>query len=74
MGIDLVAGGKSKKTKRTAPKSDDIYLKFLVKLYMLVVNEKGALESTAEQHPAEHRAHSTIAPPLDEKRLTPKAT
>ncbi|KAK8573526.1 hypothetical protein V6N13_009616 [Hibiscus sabdariffa] len=27
MGIDLIAGGKSKKTKRTAPKSDDIYLK-----------------------------------------------
>ncbi|KAK1279507.1 60S ribosomal protein L18-2 [Acorus gramineus] len=32
MGIDLVAGGKSKKTKRTAPKSDDIYLKLLVKI------------------------------------------
>ncbi|KAL0558316.1 hypothetical protein IC582_002876 [Cucumis melo] len=31
MGIDLVAGGKSKKTKRVAPKSDDIYLKLLVK-------------------------------------------
>ncbi|XP_058738856.1 large ribosomal subunit protein eL18-like [Vicia villosa] len=33
MGIDLKAGGKSKKTKRTAPKSDDIYLKLLVRLY-----------------------------------------
>lgn len=31
-GIDLVAGGKSKKSKRTAPKSDDIYLKLLVKV------------------------------------------
>ena len=31
-GIDLKAGGKSKKTKRTAPKSDDIYLKLLVKV------------------------------------------
>ncbi|KAF9605448.1 hypothetical protein IFM89_017467 [Coptis chinensis] len=30
-GIDLIAGGKSKKTKRTGPKSDDIYLKLLVK-------------------------------------------
>ncbi|PKI49774.1 hypothetical protein CRG98_029823, partial [Punica granatum] len=30
-GIDLKAGGKSKKTRRTAPKSDDIYLKLLVK-------------------------------------------
>ncbi|TYH05542.1 hypothetical protein ES288_A08G091100v1 [Gossypium darwinii] len=37
MGIDLVAGGKSKKTKRTAPKSDDIYLKLIVKLYRFLV-------------------------------------
>ncbi|KAI5424418.1 60S ribosomal protein L18-2 [Lathyrus oleraceus] len=37
MGIDLIAGGKSKKTKRTAPKSDDIYLKLLVKLYRFLV-------------------------------------
>eukprot|EP00252_Welwitschia_mirabilis_P020331 TRINITY_DN495_c0_g1_i1.p1 TRINITY_DN495_c0_g1~~TRINITY_DN495_c0_g1_i1.p1 ORF type:complete len:188 (+),score=20.74 TRINITY_DN495_c0_g1_i1:163-726(+) len=37
MGIDLVAGGKSKKTRRTAPKSDDIYLKLLVKLYRFLV-------------------------------------
>lgn len=28
----MVAGGKSKKTKRTAPKSNDIYLKLLVKV------------------------------------------
>lgn len=31
---DLIAGGKSKKTKRTAPKSDDIYLKLLVKVHL----------------------------------------
>lgn len=31
-GIDIVAGGKSKKTKWTAPKPDDIYLKLLVKV------------------------------------------
>ncbi|XP_057776629.1 60S ribosomal protein L18-2-like [Salvia miltiorrhiza] len=37
MGIDLVAGGKCKKTKRTAPKSNDIYLKLLVKLYRFLV-------------------------------------
>ncbi|KAJ4951219.1 hypothetical protein NE237_028051 [Protea cynaroides] len=37
MGIDLVAGGKSKRTKRTAPKSNDIYLKLLVKLYRFLV-------------------------------------
>ncbi|KAK9945702.1 hypothetical protein M0R45_011201 [Rubus argutus] len=33
MGIDLVAGGKSKNTKRTSPRSEDIYLKLTVKLY-----------------------------------------
>jgi len=37
MGIDLIAGGKRKKTKRTAPKSEDIYLKLLVKLYRFLV-------------------------------------
>ncbi|KAK9084263.1 hypothetical protein Scep_030734 [Stephania cephalantha] len=37
MGIDLVAGGKSKQTKRTAPKSNDPYLKILVKLYRFMV-------------------------------------
>lgn len=42
MGIDLVAGGKSKKTKRTAPKSDDIYLKLLVKLYKFLVRRTGS--------------------------------
>ncbi|KAJ3669494.1 hypothetical protein LUZ60_011444 [Juncus effusus] len=37
MGIDLKAGGRSKKTKRTKPKSDDVYLKLLVKLYRFLV-------------------------------------
>ncbi|MED6109414.1 hypothetical protein PIB30_033390 [Stylosanthes scabra] len=32
-GIDLKAEGNSKKTKRTAPKSNDIYLKLLVKCH-----------------------------------------
>ncbi|GLU16823.1 hypothetical protein SLE2022_332370 [Rubroshorea leprosula] len=36
-GVDLVAGGESKKTKRTAPKSNDIYLKLLAKLYRFLV-------------------------------------
>lgn len=35
MGIDLVAGGRNKKTKRTAPKSDDVYLKLLVKVRLV---------------------------------------
>ena len=42
MGIDLVAGGKSKKTKRPAPKSDDIYLKLIVKLYRFLVRRTGS--------------------------------
>ena len=37
-GIDLKAGGKSKKTKRTAPKSNDIYLKLLVKVPFLLLS------------------------------------
>ncbi|KAH0470837.1 hypothetical protein IEQ34_000560 [Dendrobium chrysotoxum] len=41
-GIDLIAGGRSKKTKRTAPKSDDVYLKLLVKLYRFLVRRTGS--------------------------------
>ncbi|GAB2216208.1 hypothetical protein Droror1_Dr00023978 [Drosera rotundifolia] len=37
MGIDLKGGGKWNKTKRTASKSQDIYLKLLVKLYRFLV-------------------------------------
>lgn len=35
-GIDLVAGGRNKKTHRTAPKSDNVYLKLLVKVCITV--------------------------------------
>ncbi|CAL9136636.1 unnamed protein product [Musa textilis] len=42
MGIDLVAGGRSKKARRTAPRSDDIYLKLLVKLYRFLVRRTGS--------------------------------
>ncbi|EIE19091.1 ribosomal protein L18 component of cytosolic 80S ribosome and 60S large subunit [Coccomyxa subellipsoidea C-169] len=37
MGIDLEAGGRNKKTWRTAPKSENVYLKLLVKLYTFLV-------------------------------------
>ncbi|TQD81789.1 hypothetical protein C1H46_032650 [Malus baccata] len=40
MEIDLVAGGKSKKTKCTVPKSDDIYLKLLVRLLIKYMQGK----------------------------------
>ena len=33
------AGGESKKNRRTAPKSDDIYLKLFVKLYRFLVRK-----------------------------------
>ncbi|CAL9096278.1 unnamed protein product [Musa textilis] len=42
MGIDLVAGGRSKKARRTAPRSDDVYLKLLVKLYRFLVRRTGS--------------------------------
>ncbi|KAJ0976286.1 hypothetical protein J5N97_018251 [Dioscorea zingiberensis] len=42
MGIDLVAGGRSKRAKRTAPRSDDVYLKLLVKLYRFLVRRTGS--------------------------------
>ncbi|KAE9464073.1 hypothetical protein C3L33_04014, partial [Rhododendron williamsianum] len=42
LGIDLKAGGKSKRTKRTAPKSQDIYLKLIVKLYRFLVRRTGS--------------------------------
>ncbi|KAL8167716.1 hypothetical protein V2J09_009215 [Rumex salicifolius] len=42
VGIDLKRGGKSKKTGRTAPKSNDIYLKLLVKLYRFLVRRTGS--------------------------------
>ena len=36
-GIDLEAGGRNKKVYRTAPKSDNVYLKLLVKVCGLLV-------------------------------------
>jgi large subunit ribosomal protein L18e len=42
MGIDLKAGGRNKKTKRTAPKSNNVYLKLLVKLYRFLVRRTDA--------------------------------
>ncbi|BBM99621.1 large subunit ribosomal protein L18e [Marchantia polymorpha subsp. ruderalis] len=42
MGIDLKAGGRNKKTTRTAPKSDNVYLKLLVKLYRFLVRRTDA--------------------------------
>ncbi|URD81653.1 60S ribosomal protein L18 [Musa troglodytarum] len=42
VGIDLVAGGRGKKARRTAPMSDDVYLKLLVKLYRFLVRRTGS--------------------------------
>ncbi|EHA8589520.1 putative 60S ribosomal protein L18-2 [Cocos nucifera] len=41
-GIDLIAGGRSKKARRTAPRSNDVYLKLLVKLYRFLVRRTGS--------------------------------
>jgi large subunit ribosomal protein L18e len=37
MGVDLKAGGRNKRVHRTAPKSDNVYIKLLVKLYRFLV-------------------------------------
>merc|ERR1712193_133760 len=37
MAIDLIAGGRNKKKSRTAPKSDNVYLKLLVKFYKFLL-------------------------------------
>lgn len=42
MGIDLIAGGRVKKNCRTAPKSDDVYLALLVKLYRFLARRTDA--------------------------------
>ncbi|XP_039115172.1 60S ribosomal protein L18-2-like [Dioscorea cayenensis subsp. rotundata] len=42
MGIDLVAGGHSKRVKRTVPRSDNVYLKLLFKLYRFLVQRTGS--------------------------------
>lgn len=42
MGIDLIAGGRSKKTFRTAPKSENVYLTLLVKLYKFLARRTDA--------------------------------
>merc|ERR1712127_231754 len=42
MGIDIEAGGRNKKKHRTAPKSENVYLKLLVKLYKFLVRRAGS--------------------------------
>ena len=42
MAIDLIAGGRNKSKSRTAPKSDNVYLKLLVKLYKFLVRRTDA--------------------------------
>ncbi|KAK8961167.1 60S ribosomal protein L18-3 [Platanthera guangdongensis] len=57
MGIDLIAGSQSKKTKRIAPKSDDVYLKLLVKTQRTISMESKLglnLFSPGKEGEAEH--------------------
>ena len=42
MAIDLIAGGRNKSKGRTTPKSDNVYLKLLVKLYKFLVRRTDA--------------------------------
>lgn len=54
MGIDLIAGGRSKTKHRTAPKSDNVYLKLLVKV---------SIDMTVTRMQAEPSEVSRIEPP-----------
>ena len=54
-GIDLIAGGRNKKTHRTAPKSDNVYIKLLVKVSQWSVageREKSSGSSNRSFRPA----------------------
>mmetsp|Transcript_20287 Transcript_20287/g.34008 ORF Transcript_20287/g.34008 Transcript_20287/m.34008 type:complete len:188 (+) Transcript_20287:119-682(+) len=42
MGVDLEAGGRNKKVNREAPKSDNLYIKLLVKLYRFLARRTDA--------------------------------
>ncbi|KAK3279886.1 60S ribosomal protein L18 [Cymbomonas tetramitiformis] len=42
MGIDIEAGGRVKKTNREAPKSENLYLRLLVKLYRFLARRTDA--------------------------------
>eukprot|EP00612_Vaucheria_litorea_P000360 CAMPEP_0171453592 /NCGR_PEP_ID=MMETSP0945-20130129/1234_1 /TAXON_ID=109269 /ORGANISM="Vaucheria litorea, Strain CCMP2940" /LENGTH=187 /DNA_ID=CAMNT_0011978481 /DNA_START=32 /DNA_END=595 /DNA_ORIENTATION=- len=42
MGIDLVAGGKTKQKTRTSPKTNDVYINLLVRLYRFLSRRTNA--------------------------------
>ena len=48
----MKAGGRNKKTKRTAPKSGDVYLKLLVKVrtFRIVLERGGGGNDTQLSH------------------------
>lgn len=62
-GIDLKAGGRNKKTKRTAPKSGNVYLKLLVKViwYAPAFSRVYVLVSCHLVKRKEERVHWTLA-------------
>jgi len=42
MGIDLIAGGRTKKGNRKAPKTENVYIRLLVKLYRFLARRTGS--------------------------------
>ena len=49
-GIDLEAGGRNKQTHRTAPKSENVYLKLLVKVRLVWLEVHSCKLSKGEYH------------------------
>ncbi len=48
-GIDLEAGGRNKKVRRTAPKSENVYLKLLVKVMAAALKQTSCSIAMGEQ-------------------------
>eukprot|EP00803_Ostreobium_quekettii_P005199 evm.model.scf_109.4 EVM.evm.TU.scf_109.4 scf_109:47760-51525(-) len=67
MGIDLIAGGRRKKAKRTAPKSKNVYIKLLVQLYRYLARRAGGDFNAKVLHRL--MMSRTNRPPLGLRRL-----
>jgi hypothetical protein len=61
-GIDLKAGGRNKKTARTAPKSDNVYLKLLVKVGVCARGRAGCFALVAQGPSGLRRAPALTSP------------
>jgi hypothetical protein len=60
-GIDIEAGGRNKVKHRTAPKSENVYLKLLVKLYRFLARRTDSdFNKTVRAVHTERFTHRTV--------------